>query len=256
MKILRTLLLVLMVSAGLILAWFALAQAVADVRRVANVAPTDEVLETYAPNTGPLSRTALPQPTETSTLSPAATLTPPVPNSSLPGDSYLSALDPEPALARPTEQQPAVPTRIVIPAIKLDAPVTLAGSQKIRLGQKILYQWTAPDEFAAGWHTSSAYLGEAGNTVLNGHNNVHGAVFGNLFRLKNGDEIEVYSGDRLFRFFVTQTLVLEEANQPPEKRVENARWLSHSDDVRLTLVTCWPNDGNTHRLYVIAAPAQ
>ncbi len=156
---------------------------------------------------------------------------------------------------RPTEQQPAIPTRIVIPAIKLDAPVELAGSQKIRLGSQNFYQWTAPNDYAAGWHTSSAYLGEAGNTVLNGHNNIHGAVFGNLFRLKNGDAIDVYSGEQVFHYLVAQVVILEEADQPPQKRLENARWISHSDDVRLTLVTCWPNDGNTHRLYVVAVPA-
>ena len=37
-------------------------------------------------------------------------------------------------------------------------------------------------------------------------------------------------------------------------REENGRWIQPSDDERLTLVTCWPADSNTHRLILVAVP--
>jgi sortase A len=37
-------------------------------------------------------------------------------------------------------------------------------------------------------------------------------------------------------------------------RLENASWIAKTSDERLTLVTCWPYDTNTHRLVVVASP--
>ena len=54
----------------------------------------------------------------------------------------------------------------------------------------------APDTRASGWHTTSAPLGVAGNTVLNGHHNIRGEVFGHLADLKSGDLIWAYAGAR------------------------------------------------------------
>jgi LPXTG-site transpeptidase (sortase) family protein len=39
-----------------------------------------------------------------------------------------------------------------------------------------------------------------------------------------------------------------------EQRVENARWILPSEDERLTLITCWPYESNTHRLVLVAKP--
>ena len=36
---------------------------------------------------------------------------------------------------------------------------------------------------------------------------------------------------------------------------KNASFIKPTDDVRLTIVSCWPRDNNTHRLIVIAKPA-
>ena len=40
----------------------------------------------------------------------------------------------------------------------------------------------------------------------------------------------------------------------PEQRVENAGWVLPTDDERLTLITCWPYESNTHRLVLVAKP--
>ncbi len=57
-----------------------------------------------------------------------------------------------------------------------------------------------------------------------------------------------------FVYQVTERLILPERDQPVEVRLENARWIGPSEDERLTLITCWPEDSNTHRLIVVAEP--
>jgi LPXTG-site transpeptidase (sortase) family protein len=158
------------------------------------------------------------------------------------------------AAAPPVEepQFPRFPTRLVIPAIDLDAPVVAVFPQRVRVGGQRYEQWQAPSQFAAGFHESSAWLGQAGNTVLNGHHNIYGMVFGRLHELEQRDEIIVYGDDRPYQYRVNQVMILEERGASLQQRAENARWIFPSDDERLTLVTCWPPESNTHRLIVIA----
>jgi sortase A len=120
-------------------------------------------------------------------------------------------------------------------------------------GQQIL-QWDVPDQYVAGWHDTSAQLGEIGNTVLNGHHNSHGEVFGRLVDLEVGDQIRVYSSEGIFYYSVNNKMILPEKYQQLNTRMENSRWILPSEDERLTLVTCWPYQTNTHRLIIVAQP--
>ena len=148
------------------------------------------------------------------------------------------------------------PDRIRIPAIGLDAPVVLAPYQSVMVGGQSFLQWDAPGYFASGWQEGSAPLGQPGNTVLNGHHNIDGEVFGHLRDLKPGDAISVSAGERTFQYVVAQVMKLRERNMPMAQRQENARWIMPSSDERLTLVTCWPPENNTYRLIVVAVPLQ
>jgi len=147
-----------------------------------------------------------------------------------------------------------IPDRIVIPAIKLDAPVKIAIKRDIEYEGKAYQQWSAPNLFAAGLITTSATLGVPGNTVLVGHNNVAGDVFGHLVDLKIGDLILVYSGNKKFAYEITLRMILPERFQTIEIRLKNAQWVAPTQDERLTLVTCWPYKSNTHRLILVAMP--
>ncbi len=192
-------------------------------------------------------------PTSIPTVNPTATLEPPV-FESLPRthENSLTAT----SLPQPTDQpkvEPAIPTRLVISSIKLDIPVLKATWRRILVEGHLFDQWKAPKN-AAGWHPNSALLGEIGNTVLNGHNNMDGEVFRYLDKVKVGDLIQVYGGDRGFNYIVTNTMILLENEQSVQKRLENASWIGESNDERLTLVTCWPYTSNTHRLIVVAKP--
>lgn len=152
------------------------------------------------------------------------------------------------------EDELVVPDRIVIPAIDLDAPIVPAVKRAVSVEGVPYEEWVAPDAFAAGWHTTSAFLGEAGNTVLNGHHNVFGEVFRDLVNLEMGDRINVYAGTKKYQFEITNIMILPERWQSLEKRLENALWMERSDDERLTLITCWPYESNTHRLIIVAQP--
>jgi LPXTG-site transpeptidase (sortase) family protein len=149
-----------------------------------------------------------------------------------------------------------IPDRIVIPAIELDAPVVPSALVEVATWGKLYQQWVAPDLFASGWHTTSAPLGVAGNTVLNGHHNIRGEVFGRLVDLVAGDLIWAYSGDQGFVYRIAMVTILPERWQPMDVRVANAQWIQPSRDERLTLVTCWPSTSNTHRLVIVATPLE
>lgn len=149
---------------------------------------------------------------------------------------------------------PKIPDRIVIPAIGLDASVVVAGYNSTDVDGETFGQWEAPNEFAAGWHPDSALLGQPGNTVINGHHNEFGEVFGKLVDLEIGDKIYVYSQGKKYSFVIANRMILQERFVDMATRLNNARWLSRTDDVRLTLVTCWPKISNTHRLILVARP--
>jgi LPXTG-site transpeptidase (sortase) family protein len=149
---------------------------------------------------------------------------------------------------------PAVPDRILINAIGLDAPVIPVGQHALTLGGQVYSQWDVPNERAAGWQQSSAPLGQVGNTVLDGHHNVYGEVFHHLVLLKPGDIVTLESHGQPYYYIVAQTMTLAEAGQPVDVRLANARWILPTDDERVTLITCWPYNSNTHRLVVIALP--
>lgn len=149
----------------------------------------------------------------------------------------------------------AQPRRIVIPSINVDANIVTVGLTAVQNSDQTVYQWQVPQAYEAGWHNTSAPLGQPGNTVLNGHHNIFGEVFGQLVNLEQGDEIVVYDANSPHNYMVSEVQILPERDQPLDVRLENSKWIQSTDDERLTLVTCWPHDDNSHRLIVVAYPA-
>jgi LPXTG-site transpeptidase (sortase) family protein len=119
---------------------------------------------------------------------------------------------------------------------------------------KVQSVWGVPDGYAAGWHATSAAVGERGNLVLNGHNTNNGEIFRDLYTLHPENEIIVYSDAISRTYAVSETLILPEGGQPLEVRLANARYVMPTDDERLTLVTCHPYGSLRNRLIVIAKP--
>ncbi len=141
---------------------------------------------------------------------------------------------------------------ISIPAIGLEAPVIAYAPRQREVEGVPVMRMLVPNTFAVGWDETSAEPGFAGNTIMAGHNNLFGAVFGDLDKLAPGDEIAVWSEYGVFSYFVSEVILLEEEGMPFEVRMQNAQWLNDTLDDRLTLITCWPRNTYTHRLIVVA----
>jgi LPXTG-site transpeptidase (sortase) family protein len=179
----------------------------------------------------------------------ASQMTPEVPPALLPDASV--PVTPVPIRTpTPVDTAGGVPTRLVIPAIKLDAPIETVSWHTV----DGVSQWDVPDHFAAGWLKTSALLGKPGNTALTGHHNIAGEVFRNLVKLQPGDSVILYAHDQAFYYEVASRRILPERGQSDEVRRANARWIQPTDDERITLITCWPYTSNTHRLVIVAKP--
>jgi LPXTG-site transpeptidase (sortase) family protein len=146
-----------------------------------------------------------------------------------------------------------IPRHIEIPSINLDAEIGFASLRDVEIDGKTYQQWVAPADLV-GWHYESAVLGEPGNTVLNGHHNVFGEVFKELSLVEKGDQILIQSDYGDFYYKVASVMILPERFESSEVRLQNARWIQHSEDERLTLISCWPYESNTHRVIVVAFP--
>jgi len=166
----------------------------------------------------------------------------------------VNTSSPQPETLAAIPLAPEVPVRIMIPSIGLDAPIVIAEIEFEKIDGKEYLQWFVPDEYASGWHSTSAMLGEPGNTVLNGHHNASGEVFKSLVDVTEGDIIQINSEGSQFRYQITNKMILPEKYEQLDVRMNNAHWLLPSIDERLTLITCWPYDTNTHRLIIVARP--
>jgi len=186
--------------------------------------------------------------TPTTTSVPTPFILPDDSSPSTPITKSETTLEPTPVVAGDP------PSRIVIPAIDLDAPIVIVGWHIEVVGDAQASVWDVPDWYAAGWLKTSAPAGQKGNTVLDGHHNIKGQVFRRLVDLKPRDEIELYVGSQVLHYMVTEKHILPDRDQPLQVRMDNAKWIQPTDDERLTLVTCWPYTNNTHRLIIVARP--
>ncbi len=173
-----------------------------------------------------------PEHVATAAVTPAAVL----PGSSFPPDSgdrvpgpYRHLVEPGTTIPIPTPG-PRQASRIVIPAVDVDAPVVEGdGWEELKMG--------------AGHHIGSANPGERGNMVISGHNDVYGEIFRDLEDLSPGAEVTVYAGDTPYRYVVAAKRIVE----PTEVSL-----LEATPDATLTLITCYPYLVDTHRLVVVA----
>ncbi len=203
--------------------------------------------QTASPLTGTASDAALSSPAQ---AQPTPTLLVAIP----------SETEELPPAAPLQDQEASLPEWVVvkywisIPAIDVEAPVMPLDLREREVEGVKVQRLAVPDGYVVGWDQTSAEPGSTGNVIMTGHNNLWGAVFGNLEKLEPGDEIAIWGEHGVFSYFVSEVLILEEEGQPIEVRLANAQWISQTTDSRLTLVTCWPRRGNSHRLVVVAFP--
>lgn len=138
-----------------------------------------------------------------------------------------------------------------IPRLNLIAPVTPAGwSPDPR--QPESSAWDNPGA-QVGWALSSALPGDAGNVLLFGHNNIDSSIFKDLWQLENGDSLSLTTGETVWPYRVAEVHILDARQESQNKQIY-AEYLRPSRAPRLTILSCWPPDNNTHRVVIVAYP--
>jgi LPXTG-site transpeptidase (sortase) family protein len=164
----------------------------------------------------------------------------------------IPTVDVAAALAQYAQAFPA-PDHIWIDKIRVNAKIEQVGPGKVIEGATV--EWATPNSRAVGWHNNSGRMGEGRNIVLNGHNNIYGAIFRKLYTLKPGDTIRLGAGDLIKTYRVKEvTRVAERDLSVAERAASAARFINPAEDDRLTIVSCWPEWSNSHRVYVVARP--
>ena len=174
---------------------------------------------------------------------------------SLSACTSVSEVAPAPTEEPGQNADQSTPNRLEIPVIGADMPVVELGWHRIPSNDNtIISEWDVA-EYAAGWHKNSARPGESGNIVMSGHNNILGSVFRKLDLVRAGDEAMIWMDGERYVYEVEQVLIVPEKTASPEQRAENSKLIGEFEDERLTLVSCWPRNNNTHRIIVVASPA-
>ncbi|WP_037683118.1 class F sortase [Streptomyces griseus] len=137
---------------------------------------------------------------------------PPQPASAAAADSRTS----QSTFANPAALPYAVPARVRIPSIQVDAPVMPVGLD----ADGWVGAPPADDPNLAGWFTGAVSPGEKGTAVIVGHvDNLRGpAVFYGLGALKKGSRVEVVRGDgktAVFEFYGIE--VFAKSNFPGDR---------------------------------------
>jgi sortase A len=125
---------------------------------------------------------------------------------------------------------PQYATRILIPAIEVDAPIVQGdGWEKLKRG--------------VGHHIGSANPGENSNMVLSAHNDIYGEIFRYLDRLDMGDQVIVHTEDRSYTYIVSETLIVNP---------DHIEVLGPTNHPIVTLISCYPYLINNKRIVVTA----
>jgi sortase A len=126
---------------------------------------------------------------------------------------------------------PQQAVRIQIPALAVDAPIVQGdGWEQLKKG--------------VAQHIGSANPGEPGNIVLTAHNDVFGEIFRDLDKLKTGDQIIIYTGQRSYIYNIIGTEIVE----PTQVEV-----LAPTTQPIATLISCYPYLVDNKRIVVKAS---
>jgi sortase A len=223
------------------------------------------------PTAAPTSTLVEPEPTQPAAIATAEPLVPTA--TSVPAEA-AAASTPVATAASPATPVPAsAPVRLVIPDLKMDVPVVEMSWRVVQTADGPRSDWVIPKN-EAGHHINSALLGDEGNVVISGHNNIYGEVFkpisfawDNAARVQvdsftdqsdilNGRTIELFdAAGQQFNYTIAAFYRLKDTGVSAEQRVVNGRFMEPTDQAQVTIITCWPPTSNTHRLVVVAVPA-
>jgi len=129
----------------------------------------------------------------------------------------------QPAAPAQAKGTSALPTRLIIPTLGLDVPIT-----EVFIVDD---QWEIA-EYAAGYMNGSGLPGVPGNLAMSGHAGLYGAVFANLRSLKPGADIYVDAAGVRYRYrlrtastvWPNQTEVLDSTETPTMTLITCTNW--------------------------------
>ncbi|GAA2241928.1 MULTISPECIES: class F sortase [Kitasatospora] len=148
----------------------------------------------------------------------------------LPGLSQGFGSATSPAMLVPPRPR-AVPTRVRIPSIGVDAPVTSLGLDAA--GR--LQAPPAGESNLTGWYRDGVTPGQRGTAIVAGHVDTSRgpAVFYNLGTLHRGDQVEITGADRGTAFFLVDAVEVYPKDDFPDEKVYGP-----AQDSQLRLITC------------------
>ena len=146
-------------------------------------------------------------------------------------DEKLKEIKEEEKLELKEGKPPAdFPLRMLIPAINLDTMV-FDGTDRETLKK------------GPGHIIGTSYPGSIGTVAISGHRTTYGKPFFNIDKLKAGDEITLESFDTIYRYIVTELMIVE----PTDVWV-----LNPTPYPSLVLTTCNPKYSAKERLIIFA----
>lgn len=161
------------------------------------------------------------------------------------------------AAAPATEEQEVDPTAVAIGDGYAIMRIPRFGED----WEKVIVQGVEDEDLknGPGHYPTSANPGELGNFSVAGHRSGHGNPFGDFAELRTGDTIEVQLADG--RTWVYELDDAPDGNDNGNKIEINDSWVVNPwgqedppteaapEERRLTLTTCWPRLGSSHRMY-------
>jgi LPXTG-site transpeptidase (sortase) family protein len=142
---------------------------------------------------------------------------------------------------------------ISIPALDITGDVTPVG-WRVNFHDDLqdgAFEWDNPNE-NVGWVITSVLPDEVGNVILYGHNNIYGKIFQNLYQIKEGEKIYLQAQNKKWEYKVHYVLLLPILGADEEQVKDYQRYLQPTQDSRVTIISCYPPQSNTHRVVVIA----
>lgn len=130
----------------------------------------------------------------------------------------------------------AIGTSIVIPRLGIHAPVYDLGDD----GQGHL---PIARGYAVTHYTFSGALGQPGNYVIYGHDDIYGSIFNSLPSMQAGDLVYLHHGTRRYTYRVTGSMIVA----PDDVAV-----LDPTPSATLTMISCTPMYVDTQRIVVRA----
>ncbi len=147
------------------------------------------------------------------------------------------------------------PVSLAIPELDLEIPVAQMGWEPTTQAGQRTTRWVVPED-AAGWAVNSAGAGAAGNTVIAGHQARGAALFAPiaLGDVAVGQTIELTgeNGDVFTYRVVEVSEPIPVIGATDEENAQSAAYMAPATSGLLTLISGWPVDTTTHRVFVVA----